>query len=305
MKINIALATDDNYAKYCSTVMISVIENKRLEDEISFHIMHSDDLNNDNIEKMKKIGDVNFYYVDKNIFTPYFKNMNNLWSVATLYRLKIATILNHIDKVIYLDCDTLVLNSLHELYEENMQDNILYGIRDYCCEASMKRNNIPDKYFYFNAGVLMINLQKMREENIEDKLFDFLVKNWEHLDFGDQDVLNSVLYTRTKEVERKYNYIVPAIILKEKEKDLNPTIAHYAGVKPWEKCYNNKFRDMFWTYFEKSPVITKEYYNEKFKEYKNRQTRFNQVLMLLKMYPLAFLKNDKHHQLLKTIIKNS
>ena len=58
-------------------------------------------------------------------------------------------------------------------------------------------------------------------------------------------------------------------------------------------------------YIVDKAVLAEEYYNEKFKEYKNRQTRFNQVLMLLKMYPLAFLKNDKHHQLLKTIIKNS
>src|SRR5574344_146107 len=267
MKIDICIATDDNYVKYCATVMQSVLENKAEDDEPVFHIIQGG-LLPENLEILSKKGNVCFHKVDDDLFKPYKRKAKLSWPTPTLYRLKLASILD-IDKVIYLDCDVIVTSSLKEYFSQDIEGSYLGCVPDVGYEKYMDNLGLSKEngLFYFNAGSILMNLKKFREDNIEEKLFDFLIEKWKDLTFGDQDVLNSVLYKNVKKIDRKFNYIPFGHSIKAPSEDFDIkrdiSVIHYAGRKPWEIFYRNYFRREFWQYYKNSGAVSsKEFEKE-------------------------------------------
>ena len=123
--------------------------------------------------------------------------------MATYYRLLLAEILPFLNRIIYLDGDTIALIDLSELINLNMDNKIIMGFIDdgynytniYGIKTSSK---------YITAGVLLINLKSMRNENITDKFMDFIQKNIKLLIQEDQTVINIVLHERIGILPPKY-----------------------------------------------------------------------------------------------------
>lgn len=297
MKIDVCITTDDHYVKYCATVMVSILENKADDDEPVFHIVHGG-LKPENLEKLSKLGQVNLYKVDDSIFTPFSKKTQMVWPVTTLYRLKLASILD-LDKVLYLDCDLIVNASLKPLFQEDIEGFAMAAVPDNGFARSMRRLNLSEEnpeHFYCNAGVTLMNLKKFREDKIEEQLFDCLAKIWQEAIFGDQDVLNSVLYKNTKKLDRRYNYIpmMDAVNLPQ-DFDVSKeiTIIHYAGMKPWETTLRCLLRDEFWKYYEKCTCITPEQFKKEYNHYKRWSTQLFQFFYLVKMYPFGIFNHRR------------
>lgn len=294
MKIDICTTIDDNYTKYCATVMVSILENKAQDDEPVFHIVHGG-LKPENIEKLSKLGDVKFYKVDDSLFTPYLRKAKLSWPAATLYRLKLTSILD-LDKVIYLDCDIIVTSSLKSYFEQDVEGFALAAVPDVGYLPYMKRLNIPEEYFYFNAGSILMNLKQFRKEGIEEKLFDCLSEIWQEAEFGDQDVLNKTLYKNVKQLDKRYNYI-PLLVdmYKTDGFDISKEISviHFAGMKPWEKAMKGYLREEFWKYYKKSGFVSDAQFEKEYKSFKLWSTKFFQIIYLLKIYPIGFLTRKK------------
>lgn len=304
MKIDVAVATDDNYAKYCATTMYSVMKNKAEDDEIVFHILHSG-ISEESLEKISKIGNVIFYKVDDAEFSPYIRDVKLTWATPTLYRLKMASILD-IKKVIYLDCDIIVRTSLKELFNTSISDHVLAGVPDVSWEAHRDRLNLDkDKGFYFNAGMVFMNLEKIRKDDLEKELFDFLIKNWQHLDFSDQDVLNSVFYGKVLELPEKFNYIPAGRFHDRKKIESLPkdiSIIHYAGSKPWERGFSNPFEKEFWRCFKEVGFLNASEFDLLYKEHKKSRKRLRQFARFLKCYPFPFIDRTKREEFLNLIL---
>ena len=298
-RIDVCLACDDNYSKMAAAVILSALDNKNNDDELVFHILHAN-LSDAAKEFLRSLGNVELHKVDNSLFEPYFNNgVCKHVSIPTLYRLILPSLLPQIDKIIYLDCDLVVLKSLSPLFDSVSNDDnyIAAACVDYAQKHHYERMNFvkTDDNFYFNAGVILFNLKKMREENTQDKLFNYLKENFEHLSYSDQDVLNAVLFERVKKLPQEFNLLTPNIYF---ENTQDTTIAHFAGVKPWKVGFYNPYRELYWKYFIQAGADVK-----KFNQIKFWHKRIMQYFFYIKMYPLFFIKEDRRHNFMR-IVKN-
>ena len=199
--------------------------------------------------------------------------------MATYYRLILADLLPDINRIIYLDGDTLIYTDLSEMYNLDMGNNIILGFVD---NSYKKADEFGIKtYKYIVAGVLLINLKKIRKENFTTQFFEFMDKNQDKLTQEDQTVINIVLHGRIDFLPPKFgiwNFVNKEAVLKhnnygndnlgikaydEKEilKAWNiPSIIHYVRAKPWKvrtKHTNVQFHEDWWRYAQ----MTGEYKN--------------------------------------------
>ena len=142
------------------------------------------------------------YFVNAQIY-------NKHLSKAAYFRLLISDLILEFDKCIYLDCDLIVYGDLKELYEIDLDDNYIAGVKDchimentpYQIEHQCVLG-LPTRERYINSGVLVMNLKKMRQDNLVRSFIEQLKKeNW----YEDQDVLNFCCYPAIKIIPLKYN----------------------------------------------------------------------------------------------------
>ena len=183
---------------------------------------------------------------------------------ATFMRLGLADLLTD-EKVLYLDCDTLVRRELAKLFDVELGDKLLASVPD----AILTRNhsdfrvtygdmdlrprsyvqqvcNVMDFEGYFNAGVMLLNLRQWREEGTAAALTELIVQR-QSLFFGDQDALNAVVQDRYIKLDPRWNAISYALFAEPPDTSgdpewaeiveawrADPWIIHFVGLtKPW------------------------------------------------------------------------
>ncbi len=302
MRIDVAMSVDDSYAKYCAATMCSILDNKNEDDEIFFHILHGDILQ-ENIEKLALFPDIKLYKLNESEFSPYVRRETHVGFTPMFYRLKLASILKDIKKVVYLDCDIIVKKSLSELYSVDITDYALAarsatGYPEGSYKENMDRLGLPmvEGSFYFNSGVVFMNLEKIRNENIEDEFFEYLKVNSQIIQFADQDTLNAVLQGKCLAIDSKFNYVPnPKYHNREFCKNLPEDIVvlHFAGAKPWGKGFYNPFTDEFWKYYKESGFVTEQEFLKQYNNYKKSRTRVAQIMLYWSRYPLAMFRPSK------------
>ncbi|MCQ2344354.1 MAG: glycosyltransferase family 8 protein [Paludibacteraceae bacterium] len=274
-QINITCATDDNYVPYCGVMLTSVFENHK-DCEVNVYIMIDKPLKEENQKKFALLAKlycqhIHYCLVDKSYFEnfPLKGDGIDYWSIVTYYRLYAAELLpKDVDLVLYLDCDTIVNGSLNNLFEMKWEGIGIGAVPDMCTEwdAYYDRLGYNKKLGYFNAGVVMINLDYWRKNNIGQKCLIFLADNYDKIFNNDQDVLNVVLQKNKLTLSVTYNYQIQlrmpyfyhtfSFKLKEDIKNTtNPIIIHYAAeLKPWmTKYYSYPFNDVWHIYKKISP----------------------------------------------------
>lgn len=255
--IPIAMATDNNYTDVTLVSIISALDNADKDTQLKFYIMVTDDFSESNKQKIQKVIDMfkncNIELINMgNSFKEFYLGH---WGPAMYYRLKLSSLLKHENKCIYLDGDTLVLKDLKDMYNLDISEYYVAGVADYYrnYDEYGKNLEITDMKHYICSGVLLWNLDKIREDNIEDKFLGFLKdtsENGKKLLCPDQDIINLVCYDKILDLPFKYGALSGVIgckryagnlirILPEKEwleaKD-NPVIVHFAAwKKPWKR----------------------------------------------------------------------
>ena len=162
-------------------------------------------------------------------------------SKSSIKRLKEATK----ERVLYLDTDTLIANSILPLFSLDMKGKAVGAVtQNYpSAKENIKRLNYDVNKGYFNAGVLLIDLKQWRENNVMKQSIDYCVKNIEHLSLFDQDALNVIFQDNKCELPLCYNiipanlnsdyYYTPEHLDEIKEAVYRPVIIHYAASAPW------------------------------------------------------------------------
>ena len=168
-------------------------------------------------------------------------------SKTSIKRLKEATK----ERVLYLDTDTLLANSVLPLFSLDMKGKAVGAVtQNYpYAKESIKRLNYDENKGYFNSGVLLIDLKQWRENNLMKQSIDYCVKNIEYLRFVDQDALNVIFQDNKCELPLCYNiipanlnsdyYYTPEHLDEIKEAVYRPVIIHYASSAPW---YMDKYQ---------------------------------------------------------------
>lgn len=242
---------------------------------------------------------LNFIKIDLSTLPPLPLEGKAHISVATYYRILLPFILpDDIDKVLYLDCDMLVLDDLLPLYNSDISKLNAAATIDMFNDD--KRINERLMYAvdagYFNAGMLLINLENWRRNKISEKAIDFIKNYPEKCEAHDQDALNHALNGSYLKVSARYNMqldffcdykylIVNSSYYPDIENSRkNPCIIHFTGpTKPWLKNCNHPYK-IFWDYFQEQ---TEWKYLKKRYEYKGKKLIkyfIKKTLILLHFY---------------------
>ena len=295
--INVCLACDDNYSKYAGVVIASILANATPNDSLCFYILDGG-IKNKNKEKLlelKSIKDcqINFIDIDNSMFTDYMDvKTHSYLSLAAYYRLKLPTILPNVKRVIYFDCDFVVIDSLANLFNINMGDYPIAGVLD----INRKLTKINPNYV--NSGMLVMDIENLRKINAEKILLDWTKEHFETIKLGDQEIINEALKGKIMLVEDKWN-VQSSNFTNRSSYTNNPKAIHYvAKKKPWHFASFSYHRDLYFKYLQLTPWKLSE------KELKH-WTFDNQIASLieyLKYRPLFFLRPRFYEALIKTYI---
>lgn len=280
----IVFTCDDNYFKYTSVVIGSIINNCSKEIKYEINIL-SEFISDDNKKKahdlIKNHPNFSIKYHVINIENPEKYHLNSYMSLSTYYRFFIFDLLKDYDRILYLDSDIIVDNDISfyatidfenkpaicspSIYVQNLlTKNIDHDFtRAYFSEVLKMKNDNE----YFNAGVILFNAKLIREKGVDQKFFEAIsaIKNPV---FQDQDILNSVLSINggVKMISSEYNFTkgkrisLKRIFINALQHQLGKkrnnwfTIYHYVGkIKPWQNY--NIDSSLFLYYAYKTPFI--------------------------------------------------
>jgi len=185
------------------------------------------------------------------------RNVKSYLTEASLYRILAINDLNDsVDKVLYLDADIICNGNLQELYNTDLSYSYVAVVPENQKFTECFRNDNPswDHSYYFNSGVMLINVFLWHQNKITEKLVNFMI-NSETFDLPDQDALNLVLPNKMIiYLPKKYNALV---IVDQEFKSLSSdqlVLIHFASYKkkPWKPNADlkNSWNRLYQTYME-------------------------------------------------------
>ena len=257
-EIPIFFSTDNNYVPFLDVAIRSLIKNASRNYKYRIIVLNTG-LDEEKTSKIKALDDENFTiefadisYAIKDIKDKLPKEQH--FGLATWYRLFIQSLFPQYDKIVYIDCDLVVLGDISELYFTDLGDNYMAGVIEnwilhspvfsyYTKEAV----GIESKN-YINAGVVVFDLAKFREHQIEQKFVELInTYNFDVID-PDQSYINYLCQGKIKYLPFEWNR-TPLEFVECKQ----PKIVHYAlGLKPWH-VPNMFLAEYFWQYANISP----------------------------------------------------
>src|SRR5574344_1261292 len=201
--IHIALTFDNNYLEPAMVMMTSVLMNKKDDEEIVFHIIDGGftDASKRVISSMENCC-IEYHKVDTKIFKNYKRSQ--YYSVSVLWRLLLPDLVK-LDKIIFLDCDLVVEDSLSKFWNIDLEDNYVAAVEDPNGKKYAKRYKFEKGSKFFNAGVLVINCKKWREENIPKRSIKLAMENVGNDLCCDQTILNMLFEKHVKFLDLKWN----------------------------------------------------------------------------------------------------
>ena len=287
MKISIAYAPDDNYVNQTVVSMKSALEHN---EQVEFIIMYSK-LSAESMQKLGAVGgSLRLIKMDESQFADL--TLSKWVTVQAWFRIKLPDLCKDLDKVLYLDCDTLIRGNLDELFSMDLTGKYLAGVKDVWGVSKYVKRLGMKSGVYVNSGMLLFNCDYCRKEHFFDKVVDFAKNNAKIIEFCDQDSINKVVDEHKLVISPKYNLMdtwwrggyyefegeEEAEYLQAKE---NPVIAHLTGLKPAFKGCGNKFKDEWWEVAKKTKI-----YDELLRDYMASKEPSNKEPLLRQIFSI-------------------
>ncbi|GLC82443.1 glycosyltransferase family 8 protein [Lacrimispora brassicae] len=276
--MNVVYASNDNYARHLAVSLYSLLEHNREEQDIHVFIL-SMGLSKETEERLKSVasrfrrkltimelGDIKerfSYEVDTGGF-----------DLSIMARLFVGEVLpEETSRVLYLDCDTVVLSSLKKLWETDLKSFLLGAVMEPTIYPAIKEEiGLLPSEPYYNSGVLLIDMKRWKEENAQKMLLDFYCSKGGKLFAGDQDTINGALKGRIRPLSPRYNFFTNYRYYRYshlvrlspvygrltekgfKEIKKHPAILHFMGdERPWKEGNLNHYRRAYDHYLSLTP----------------------------------------------------
>lgn len=261
---HIIFASDNNYAMPCMVAMASLLYNTDSKD-CDIHIL-TEGFNEKNTAALNRLrqhfneASISLDIVGNN-FLLKDAIISSRFPIANFFRLLIPQIYDF-EKALYLDCDIIVNKDISPLWNIDITNHACGMVIDQDCDDITLHNRI-DSYDlpYYNAGVMLMNLELWRKENITDKVMTFMKNFPQCCLYPDQDAINKVVGDKILELPCQYNvqenWFKPSDrwgVHKNKWTKIedalkSPTIIHYTGHdKPWSKVCPHPFKAFYKDY---------------------------------------------------------
>lgn len=262
--IDIALGFDARYTPHAANVMASVVRHAPGA-KLRFIVLQTDvpATERSRIEAVAKGAEVVWVDVGEHDL-PAHATRGHL-SRAMLFRLGLETLAPaDCSRVIYIDSDTIVLGDVRELWAADLGGHPLGAVTD-CYQDADKFGaawSLPTGGRYFNSGVLLVDLAKVRAQKLFTRALDFVIEHDARLLFSDQDALNHVFWKNAAALEPTWNvqrYLTRDEILNETAPDrrwghTSPRLVHYIGTeKPWMRNVWHPWAWLYWENLKRTP----------------------------------------------------
>ena len=273
--LNIAYSFDDGYAQHAAVSIVSLLENNKDIENITVHII-TNALNNENTLRIEEV------------ISRYGRKVQYHELGTLTERMKISTDFNRsaygrifldnltdIDRIIYVDSDTVIDGSLKELMTLDMTDSLVAGVQDTVNPYYVINIGLGHNHRYINdGGVIILNLDLWRNKGITDKCIDFIYKFNGNPPHNDQGTINAVCAGHIAILPARYNVMPPhfeftskQIISLFKMKSYynqteldnavkNPIVIHYTDEfynRPWFKNCTHPLKDLYLYYLAMTP----------------------------------------------------
>lgn len=252
---NILVTLNRSYLKVLSTMLYSLSQSD-MDGVFTVYIAH----NSLTAEDFAALGSLlpRTNLVDVRLSNDLLENapVSDRYPTEMYYRIFAAQYLpKNLDRILYLDPDIIVINSLRALYSIDFKDH-LFAAASHIESRSFQefnrlRLNLSAQSKYINSGVMMMNLSLLRTEQSTQQVFDFIAEHKNSLLLPDQDVLNALYTDRIIFLDpliynlgEKYLHLKNMHLPKDRQLDVDwvrqhTAIIHYYGRnKPWKENFH-------------------------------------------------------------------
>lgn len=262
--IPIFFAIDDGYTPFLAVALQSLIENASKDYNYCIKILHTN-VGEEHKKQIKKYEseNVNIEFVDLSYYIEKVQDKlytRDYYTNTTYFRLFLPELYPQYDKVLYLDSDIIVVGDISELYNTDMGTNLVAAAPDDIIQYNKVFQDYAElvvgvaKYQnYFNAGVLLMNLDELRKFDFEEK-FLYLLGTVKFSVAQDQDYLNRLCKGRVTLISHDWD-VMPYVNEETKPEDIK--LIHYNfAYKPWH-FEDVTYNEYFWKYAKET-----EFYDE-------------------------------------------
>ena len=271
--MNIAIAINEKYIPYALVMLTSLMENHRhISGEINVYVLYG----NIPDEKFSVFEQLEEKYhcsiialqVPMDAFPKDLPHTNQ-WTIEVYFRLMLQDLLPEtVDKLLYLDTDIIICNSIEEYYNTELGDKILAVNADMSCKRiglqPVQKQLLADHiqkgdFVYFNAGIMLMNLKLLRQEYSFKKFMVEFISRKDLILAQEQDLLNDLFYGRVIFVdENRYDLFAKVAYNDGRGYEWaknNASIIHYAGWKPWSgDGLRYDTEKIWWEYAKLTPL---------------------------------------------------
>jgi lipopolysaccharide biosynthesis glycosyltransferase len=265
-RIDIALGFDSKYAPHAAAVIASIVRHAE-DTELRFVVIHSGITEpiRAKVESLAPNARFEWVEVGDSDLPPFVDRAHFRRSI--LFRLGLEKLAPaDCQRVLYFDSDLVVLADVNELWNVDLGGCAIGAAVDAYIDpvAFATRWQLSPGSAYFNAGVLLIDLEKVRAERLFSAAIEFFKRYERDLEFPDQDALNWVFWGRWKELDAAWN-IQRFMTSREFEgnpfkegrlKDNGLGLVHFAGTeKPWMRGVWHPWAWLYWKNLARTPFI--------------------------------------------------
>lgn len=308
----IVYSSDERFVGIFATSVVSLFENNKDVDEVTVYLIE----NGISEESKAKVQQIAAAYGRTIVMLP-MPDLQKLASVemaipdyyriAAYGRLFVASLLpESIDRVIYVDCDTIFLNSIQKLWDMDISGCQVGMVDDTINVAYRVLLGLSKEGTYFNSGILLIDLKAWRKQDAEKAFLRFITSQGGYIPFVDEGVLNAVFDGKIFRLPLRYNVISMVFAFSHDEicriKELrqfytreevdsarrDPVVVHfthnfYMQPRPWMKNCDHPFAQEYLAYRSMTPWKDEPLWED------NRSTISKAYMAFCHMAPRRFM----------------
>ena len=276
--MNIVYHSSDLFAPVLAVSMVSIMENNKGMDDITFYVLEKQMTEESKLKLTKMVAAYNRKLVlipmpdmQKEFDFP-IARVRKKWILDSYCRLFLGSFLPiDVERVLYLDCDTLCHGDLHEFWDTDLGENYCGAVTDAVGEHYYELFNMNKTSRYCNSGIVLFNLKRWRQDKLEEKVADYVRAKNGFVFFMEQSVMNILLQDKIKILHPKYNTytLISALSFQEQrwlrhckrfyskqecdEARLNPRLIHLTNLflikgRPWIEGNTHPYKDIFMSY---------------------------------------------------------
>lgn len=269
--LQVAVATDARYVPHTAAMLRSLV---RVDPErtLHVHLLHGGDLTAADLAKLASVVERGWAQLQPHLISPERIAGLPAWDripVTMWHRILLPALLPELDRILYLDVDVLVADSIAPLFDLDLSDSYVGAVTNVPMQHMLghaERLGLPGPEHYFNSGVLLMNLALMRRDGCTDTLLRLARERAGDLLWPDQDALNLVLAQRRLRLHPRWNLMnsIRQFAWSRElldphqvdEAETAPAIVHFEGPdenKPWHILCENPYRKAYFRCRRETP----------------------------------------------------